>query len=140
VVSKVNNAASSRENRADKGRATEAKPNHFTMNAIFLSGEGVGSKCGGHEFGNCGQSKIELFPANEKLDVSKREGRGVRRGSGVLAQPKQVEESSAGHVSNSHAVGGIRECSDGEGMVDYGDGNRFDPMRGWVGTGVAMRA
>ena len=77
VGAKMNYTASGGEDRAHKGRATEAEPNDLAANAIFLSGESVSSKGGGHQFGGGRQSKIESLPADEKLNVGEREGGGV---------------------------------------------------------------
>ena len=124
VDAKMNHMVSGGENRVDKGRAAEAKPNHLTVNAIFLSGESVSSKGGGHEFGNGRKSKVESLPADEKLDVGEGEGCGVRWGGSVLTRPEEVKESSAVHVSNGHAVRGIQERShgDGDGLTRPGGG------------------
>ena len=77
VFAKMDHSVDGREDRASKWGATEAKSNDFTMNAILLSGEGVSSKGGSHEFSNGSQGNVEVLVADEKLDVSEGEGCGV---------------------------------------------------------------
>jgi hypothetical protein len=69
-----------------------------------------------------------------------REGKRCSIGAvaGIFARAEEEEEGRTNHVGDGHVGGGGGEGSNGQEMVEDGDGNGFDTIRRGVGTLVAL--
>jgi hypothetical protein len=97
VVAKVMNSALKGLDGAEVVLSA-AKANDFATNAIFLAGEFKSAKSGGKEQCIGARGKVDALGSNKKLNITKGEGRGVGRSTGVLARAEEEEEGDDDHV------------------------------------------
>jgi hypothetical protein len=111
-----------------------AQANDFTTNAILLGREFERAESSGSKHSIGARQKVDALAANKKLNITKGEGSGIGRSTGVFAGTEEEEKGEDDHVRHGqhHRIG--QGASTIDEFTENLDRYRFDPSRRGVST------
>jgi len=133
----VEEPTSGRRNRTEQGITAAPEADDFAADTIFLIGKFKSNKGGGKELGRGGSGSAQTDRAQKQVDVAGAERLSGRRRAGVLAGPKEKEETEADHVGKGAENGVGSGVGLGHDVAEDRDRDGFDTLRGRVGARVA---
>jgi hypothetical protein len=124
----VQYAIAQADDRAQLGISRAREANNFPTDSVLLCRERESGKGGGTYIGIGGKEEVKATVANTELDITEPKRSGFARGNGVFAGTKEVKESNAAHVGNSHVARGRGSMGDGHDTAKDLDWDRLDPV------------
>ena len=106
-----------------------AKADDLTTNAVLLGRELKRAKSGGSELGIGARQKRDATASNKELNITKGEGSGIGRGTGVFAGTEKEEKGEDDHVRHGQHHRIVQGASTVDELTENLDGNRLDPSR-----------